>query len=124
MAKPDEGNQKGAQAHAEGQQGAKTRARLEQQINDEGAREETHSQREANDPNRFGKRARTAAEPHEDDFPESDGRHRLFEGRQQHDEADKNSEKTRHARDVDRHDHGPDTELHHRDTQSRAKRKN
>ena len=105
MAKPDEGNQKGAQAHAEGQQGAKTRSRLKQQINDEGAREETHSQREANDPNRFGKRAQTAAEPHEDDFPESDGRHRLFEGRQQHDEADKNSEKTRLERDIDRHGH-------------------
>jgi hypothetical protein len=52
------------------------------------------------------------------------GKNRLFEDRQQHDEADKNSEKTRLARDIDRHDHGPDTELRHRDTQSTAKRKN
>ena len=52
------------------------------------------------------------------------GKDRLFEDRQQHDEAEKNSEKTRLARDVDRHDHGPDTELHHRDTQSASKRKN
>lgn len=52
------------------------------------------------------------------------GKNRLFEERQQHDDADKNSEKTRLARDIDRHDHGADTELHHRDTQSAAKRKN
>jgi hypothetical protein len=52
------------------------------------------------------------------------GKSRLFEDRQQHDDADKNSEKTRLARDIDRHDHAPDTELEHRDTQSRAKRKN
>lgn len=36
------------------------------------------------------------------------GKDRLFEGRQQHDEAEKNSEKTRLARDVDRHDHPVD----------------
>jgi hypothetical protein len=52
------------------------------------------------------------------------GRDRLFEGREQHDEAEKNSEKTRHARDVDRHHHGDQSELDHRDTMSRAKRKN
>jgi hypothetical protein len=52
------------------------------------------------------------------------GKNRLFENRQQHDDADKSSEKTRLARDIDRHDHGPDTELHHRDVQSSAKRKN
>ncbi len=33
------------------------------------------------------------------------GKDRLFEGREQHDEADKNSEKTRLARDVKRHKH-------------------
>ena len=33
------------------------------------------------------------------------GKDRLFEGRQQHDEADKNSEKTRLSRDIDRHNH-------------------
>ena len=36
------------------------------------------------------------------------GRDRLFEGRQQHDEADKNSEKLRLARDVERHGHDAD----------------
>ena len=108
MAKPNEGNQKGAQAQAEGQHGDKTRSRLKEQLNDEGARDETHSQRAANDPNRFGKRAEAAAEPHEGDFPEHDGRHRLFEGREQHDEADKNSEKTRLERDIDRHGHDRD----------------
>jgi hypothetical protein len=36
------------------------------------------------------------------------GRDRLFEGRQQHDEADKNSEKLRLARDIKRHHHDAD----------------
>jgi hypothetical protein len=33
---------------------------------------------------------------------------RLFADRQQHDEADKNSEKTRLERDIDRHGHDPE----------------
>lgn len=33
------------------------------------------------------------------------GKDRLFEGRQQHDAAEKNSEKSRLAKDVDRHNH-------------------
>ena len=36
------------------------------------------------------------------------GRDRLFEGREQHDEADKNQEKNRLARDVQRHKHDID----------------
>ena len=36
------------------------------------------------------------------------GRDRLFEGRQQHDEADKNQEKKRLARDIKRHHHDAD----------------
>src|SRR4051812_2916916 len=52
-----------------------------------------------------------------------EGKSRLFEDREQHDEADKNSEKTRLARDIDRHDPGPDTELQHRNGQASTKRK-
>ena len=109
MGKPTEGNQKGAQAHAEGQQGEKTRRRLQEVLNDSDAQDETDSQREANDPNRFGKRTHAAAEPHEDELESGElgrtGARRLVEGRQQHDEADKNSEKTRLSRDIDRHGH-------------------
>ena len=36
------------------------------------------------------------------------GRDRLLEGRQQHDEADKNQEKKRLARDIQRHHHDAD----------------
>jgi hypothetical protein len=36
------------------------------------------------------------------------GKDRLFEGRQQHDEAEKNSEKSRLAKDVDKHHHADD----------------
>ena len=39
------------------------------------------------------------------------GKDRLFEGRQQHDEAEKNSEKTRLARDIQRHDHNVDEDV-------------
>jgi hypothetical protein len=35
------------------------------------------------------------------------GKDRLFEGRQQHDEAEKNSEKSRLAKDVAHHHHAP-----------------
>ncbi|MEP6622524.1 MAG: hypothetical protein ABJE47_24595 [bacterium] len=36
---------------------------------------------------------------------DDDGKDRLFEGREQHDEAEKSSEKTRLARDVETHHH-------------------
>ena len=107
MAKPTEGNQKGPQAHAQGQHGEKTRQRLKEQINDNGAQDETESQRAANDPNRFGKRSEEAVAEHERLMHEHehDGRHRLMEERHQHDEADRNSGKNRLMKDVSRHGH-------------------
>jgi hypothetical protein len=51
------------------------------------------------------------------------GRDRLFEGREQHDEAEKNSEKNRLARDVDRHHHGVDDDIADNGTGPSAKRK-
>lgn len=51
------------------------------------------------------------------------GKDRLFEGRQQHDEAEKNSEKTRLARDVDRHKHTIDDNVADAGTDASAKRK-
>lgn len=36
---------------------------------------------------------------------EGDGDHRLFERREQHDDAEQASEKTRLSRDIDQHDH-------------------
>ncbi len=39
------------------------------------------------------------------------GKDRLFEGRQQHDDAEKNSEKSRLAKDVQRHDHPVDDDV-------------
>ena len=102
----DRGEQKGAQAHAQGQHGAVTRSQLKQQINN-GGQEESRSPREAHDPNRHGKQSGAAHEPHDQALAggESDGRHRLYENRKQHDEADKNSDKNRLGKDVDRHHH-------------------
>ena len=54
---------------------------------------------------------------------DTEGKDRLFEDRQQHDEAEKNSEKTRLSRDLDRHGHLPNDELTQRDRASRSKRK-
>jgi len=51
------------------------------------------------------------------------GKDRLFEGREQHDEADKNSEKTRLARDVQRHGHDADNDVADNGTPASAKRK-
>ena len=51
------------------------------------------------------------------------GKDRLFEGRQQHDDAEKNSEKTRLAKDVDRHDHPVDDDVADAGSAASAKRK-
>jgi hypothetical protein len=75
MGKRD-GQQKGAQTHAEGQHGAKTHARFIESLH------------ESSDP--------TASETGMD---AGEGAHRLREDRQQHDEADKNSEKNRRNRE-------------------------
>jgi len=82
-----DGVQKGPQDHAEGQHGAKTRSKILEQL---------HS-------------GNGAVNGNSEDVPERpknlaqhNAAHRLFEGRQQHDEAEKNSEKTRHNREVER----------------------
>jgi hypothetical protein len=49
-------------------------------------------------------------DPSEVEQHDDTGKDRLFEGREQHDEADKNSEKTRLARDVQRHGHDVDSQ--------------
>src|SRR5688500_14430196 len=51
------------------------------------------------------------------------GKDRLFEGRQQHDDAEKNSEKTRLAKDVDRHEHTVDDDVSDAGSRPSAKRK-
>ena len=52
-----------------------------------------------------------------------DGKDRLFEGRQQHDDAEKNSEKTRLAKDVQRHHHPVDEQEADAGSSASAKRK-
>jgi len=51
------------------------------------------------------------------------GKDRLFEGRQQHDEAEKNSEKTRLARDIQHHKHTVDDDVADAGSGASAKRK-
>jgi hypothetical protein len=93
MAKRD-GKQKGAQGHAEGQHGDKTReAFIEGQrgrlSGRDASAEEGESQSDGHeDVNAYGQPV--------------PGHHRLFEGREQHDEAEKNSEATRTSREANR----------------------
>ena len=51
------------------------------------------------------------------------GKDRLFEGRQQHDEAEKNSEKSRLAKDVQQHHHPVGDDVTDAGTGASAKRK-
>ena len=107
--KQNGGHQQGAIHHEPGQHGDKTRARQA---------EIAHSGRKRSDEARGPTFDAEKISAHNDT-----GRDRLFEDRQQHDEAEKNSEKTRHARDVDRHGHGNRDQLSERNRASSAKRK-
>jgi hypothetical protein len=69
-------------------------------------------------------RPRQGHDPEEIRKHDDVGRDRLFEDREQHDEAEKNSEKTRFARDVDRHNHEVDDDIADAGSQPSAKRKN
>ena len=76
------GRQKGPQDHAEGGHGPKTEAELRREF-ESSAPEEP-----------FGDRP--------EDRLEKAGKHPLMEGREQHDEADINADKTRLSRKIDR----------------------
>ncbi len=105
----NDGVQQGAQKHASSQQGERTRARQAEIA-------------QTRDP--LEGRTGPGHDPDEIRKHNDAGKDRLFEDRQQHDEAEKNSEKTRLSRDLDRHDHLPNDELSQRDRASMSKRKN
>ena len=88
-----DGVQKGPQDHAEGQHGSKTHNKFIEQL---------HS----------GNGTTPADRPVEQEHPKHlahhNSAHRLFEERQQHDEAEKNSEKTRLNREIERRHLDPD----------------
>jgi hypothetical protein len=84
----ERGRQKGPQRHAEGQHGEKTHRHLIQQLQSGPSGEERQREDAAGDPEHTTR-----------------GKHRMFEERQQHDEADKNQEKNRLVRDINRHGH-------------------
>ena len=84
-----DGVQKGPQDHAEGQHGSKTRSKILEQLhsgNGNGAPPEPV-------PDPLAPRKNPA---------HHNAAHRLFEERKQHDDAEKNSEKTRLHREIER----------------------
>jgi hypothetical protein len=84
-----DGVQKGPQDHAEGQHGAKTRSKILEQLH-------SGNGNGAVDPAKNGVETNKNPAHH-------NAAHRLFEERQQHDEAEKKSEKTRLNRETERH---------------------
>jgi hypothetical protein len=80
--------------------------------------EQAFAQREAQ-----SDRPRQGHDPAEIRKHDDTGRDRLFEDREQHDEAEKNSEKNRLARDVDRHHHEVDPQVADSGSGPSAKRK-
>jgi hypothetical protein len=83
-----DGRQKGAVPHAEGAHGLRTHRKIIEQLESGPSGEERSSANMGGDP-----------------MHREEGKHRLFEGRKQHDHAAKKSEKTRLSRDIDRHKH-------------------
>ena len=102
------GEQKGAQQHDEGQYGPKAFEAKFAEISDHSRRDAERTERAESDP---GARAGGEADLHERKIAnpefESDGRHRLFENRKQHDEAERGSERNRRDIDIERHGHDP-----------------
>jgi hypothetical protein len=91
-----QGKQKGATDHAEGEHGAKTHSAFIEGLH-----------------GRHGG-SLESDEAQENKLPEAgppvDGHHRLWEDREQHDEAEKNSEKARLARELERRGESPESE--------------
>ena len=84
------GKQRGAQVHAEGQHGEKTRARFLEEVNSEGEGQRAAEQ---------------GADAGAERQHPRDGGHRLFEQREQRDEGERNSEKNRLESDIAVHGH-------------------
>jgi hypothetical protein len=82
-----DGVQKGPQDHAEGQHGSKTRSKILEQLHSGNGATNHDSSEELKRPKHLA---------------HHNAAHRLFEERQQHDEAEKNSEKTRLHRETER----------------------
>ena len=88
-----DGVQKGPQDHAEGQHGSKTRSKILEQL---------HSGN-GTAPEKLPNGLQPPKNP-----AHHNAAHRLFGQRQQHDEAEKNSEKTRLNREIERQHLDPD----------------
>ena len=121
MTRKSGGRQKGAQNHAEGQHGDKTRGQIARAWNHPGA------DRTAGGANVGAGRAVDERGPQ--DRPAATKAHappaesHLFSGRSDHDDADLNSRKTRQVRDAERHGHIAGDEWSQRSAQASAKRK-
>ena len=83
----------GKKQNAEGMHGDLTHAAIQEQLR--------HGLPEPADPELRANGDAEESVPLKAHVPHPDGKHRLFEDRQQHDEADKNSDKNRLAKETD-----------------------
>ncbi|HET7585548.1 MAG TPA: hypothetical protein VFK13_11610 [Gemmatimonadaceae bacterium] len=99
------GRQKGAQQHAEGAHGPKTHDALLRTLHARAPRDPaTGAPADTGERNVREVRDLGPGEG-ERGLHEREGAHRLFEHRDQHDEAEANSEKRRLSKDIDEHGH-------------------
>lgn len=104
------GVQQGAQLHAEGEHGAKTREFIR-----------SHQIRTPVEDGPNGTPSGPRHDEQEIARHDDIGKDRLYDDREQHDPAEKNSEQTRLLRDMDRHGHESAADLLRRNRQNRAR---
>lgn len=121
MTKKNGGHQKGAQDHAEGQHGDKTRDAIAEAWDHPGAdvtaggANVAHNLSDAESgPEYYPATIHAHSPPSENT---------LFSGRTQHDDADLNSEKTRQVKDAEKHGHIANDEWSEKTARASAKRK-
>lgn len=121
VTKRNGGKQKGAQDHAEGQHGDKTREAIAEAWDNPGADVTAGGANVAHNPPAGESGPQYHPEQIRAHSPPST--HELFSGRTQHDEADLNSEKTRQVKDAEKHHQVGDDEWSEKTARASAKRK-
>ena len=98
-----DGVQKGPQDHAEGQHGSKTHSKFLEQLHNGNGNGNGNGNVSGTTPDGSAPPSPSSTTPeHRKHLAHHNAAHRLFEDRTQHDEAEKNSEKTRLHREIER----------------------
>jgi hypothetical protein len=121
MTRKNGGRQQGAQEHGEGRHGKKTQKHIADAWNHAGG--VSGGGKGAGNMGTSADQIGPRYDPDEIRAHAPPSNNHIFSGRTQHDDADLNSEKTRLARDAERHGHISHTEWAERSARASAKRK-